>query len=81
MIEHLKGHENQWSRFFDGIEYKLNNKYNRKNMIYDDERIENDLKLSNGLLFKDKSVFIRFPNNLWLMIELGKHLKRFLSGN
>ena len=63
MINHLKGHESAWTRFFDNIESKLNNKYNGKNLIEDDERKKGDLKLSNGLFFEDKLIIFRLPKS------------------
>ena len=63
MLEHMKSHEGVWSKFFDSLESKLNNIYNRESIIDNDERKKDDLKLSNGILFEDKSIIIRFPKS------------------
>ena len=37
MIEHLKSHNNSWTRFFDCLESRLSHKYNHKRVLYDEK--------------------------------------------
>ena len=64
-IEHLKLHANRWDAFLNGIERSVNHEFNNINIHYDDPRMENDLKLSNGItIYEEKN-----------QLEISKFLK------
>ena len=64
-IEHLKLHANRWDDFLNGIERSVNHEFNNSNIHYDDPRMENDLKLSNGItIYEEKN-----------QLEISKFLK------